>query len=300
MVEFDQKIQQHLGALPDRTKETGSAAEPSPQKKRKDPGGFARVRPGQRTGTDHSCGFHAHRRNQRDDRADDPQRSGVGHEQLENGSSLCVLAGPVPKQFRNRRQSLLRRGTGKIVNRAAAAFRIAASTLRRSDSNRGGAIPSLPHQTGGAQGDHRNGATCGAVLPDAAPWPGYVDQGQQFYQDKYRQQQIALLNRQVANSAWLLPQPFPYGAVAEEVPFAAKLRCTEWAWPAAQRACVNFHRGANRSGLRAGSLAPPPPSRGVQKRRGPRFPQFAPQFVPRQKRAVRCNRARRTNKLRKQ
>jgi hypothetical protein len=26
----------------------------------------------------------------------------------------------------------------------------------------------------------------------------YVDRGQQFYQDKYRQQQIALLNRQAA------------------------------------------------------------------------------------------------------
>jgi len=43
---------------------------------------------------------------------------------------------------------------------------------------------------------------------------------------------------------------------------------------------------------------PPPPSRGAQKQRGLRFAQFAPHFMPRKKRAVRCKRSRRSNNLR--
>ena len=67
---------------------------------------------------------------------------------------------------------VLRRETRKIVNRAATAFRIAASTLRLSEELPGRAIPSFPRQTRCPQGNHRHGSQIGrAVLPHVATRP---------------------------------------------------------------------------------------------------------------------------------
>jgi transposase len=123
----------------------------------------------------------------------DPQRSGVGYEQVENRSPLCILAGPVPKQFRHRRQS------AASVNRTATAFRIAASTLRRSDSYLGAQFRRSRTRLGAPKAitamAHKLAVLFYRMLRYGQE---YVDRGQQSYQDKYRQQQIALLNRQAA------------------------------------------------------------------------------------------------------
>jgi transposase len=94
---------------------------------------------------------------------------------------------------------VLRRGTRKVVNRAATAFRIAASTLRRSDSYLGAQFRRFRTRLGAPKAitamAHKMSRLFYRMLRYGQE---YVDRGQQFYQDKYRQQQIALLNKQAA------------------------------------------------------------------------------------------------------
>jgi transposase len=94
---------------------------------------------------------------------------------------------------------VLRRGTRKVVNRAATAFRIAASTLRRSDSYLGAQFRRFRTRLGAPRAitamAHKMSRLFYRMLRYGQE---YVDRGQQFYQDKYRQQQIALLNKQAA------------------------------------------------------------------------------------------------------
>jgi len=85
------------------------------------------------------------------------------------------------------------------VNRTATAFRIAASTLRRSDSYLGAQFRHFRTRLGAPKAitamAHKLAVLFYRMLRYGQE---YVDRGQQFYEDKYRQQQIALLNRQAA------------------------------------------------------------------------------------------------------
>jgi len=96
---------------------------------------------------------------------------------------------------------VLRGNTRKIVNRAATAFRIAASTLRLSDSYLGArfrrfrtklgapkAIPAMAHKL--------------AVLFYCMLRFGqeYVDRGQKVSDKRYREHQLSLLNKRAAHS----------------------------------------------------------------------------------------------------
>ena len=94
---------------------------------------------------------------------------------------------------------VLRRGTRKIVNRAATAFRIAASTLRRSDSYLGAQFRRFRSRLGAPKAitamAHKLAVLFYRMLRFGEE---YLDRGQQFYQDKYLQQQIVRLKRQAA------------------------------------------------------------------------------------------------------
>jgi len=94
---------------------------------------------------------------------------------------------------------VLRRGTRKVVNRAATAFRIAAFTLRRSDSYLGAQYRRFRSKLGAPKAitamAHKLAVLFYRMLRFGQE---YVDRGQQFYDAKYRQQQISLLNRKAA------------------------------------------------------------------------------------------------------
>jgi transposase len=94
---------------------------------------------------------------------------------------------------------VLRRGTRKVVNRAATAFRIAAFTLRRSDSDLGAQYRRFRAKLGAPQAitamAHKLAVLFYRMLRFGQE---YVDRGQQFYEEKHRQQQISLLNRKAA------------------------------------------------------------------------------------------------------
>lgn len=91
---------------------------------------------------------------------------------------------------------VLRRGTRKVVNRAATAFRIAASTLRLSDSYLGAQFRRFRSKLGAPKAitamAHKLAVLFYRMLRFGQE---YVDRGQQVYNERYRQQQIILLNK---------------------------------------------------------------------------------------------------------
>src|ERR1019366_5772270 len=94
---------------------------------------------------------------------------------------------------------VLRRGTRKVVNRSATALRIAAFTLRRSDSYLGAQYRRFRRKLGAPKAitamAHKLAVLFYRMLRFGQE---YVDRGQQFYEDKYRQQQISMLNKKAA------------------------------------------------------------------------------------------------------
>ena len=94
---------------------------------------------------------------------------------------------------------VLRRGTRKVVNRAATALRIAGSTLRRSNSYLGAQFRRFRSKLGAPKAitamAHKLAVLFYRMLRFGQE---YVDRGQHFYEEKYRQQQISLLNRKAA------------------------------------------------------------------------------------------------------
>ena len=94
---------------------------------------------------------------------------------------------------------VLRRDTRKIVNRAATAFRIAASTLRVSDSYLGAQFRRFRTKLGAPKAitamAHKLAVLFYRMLRFGQE---YVDQGQKVYDERYRQQQLSLLNKRAA------------------------------------------------------------------------------------------------------
>ena len=94
---------------------------------------------------------------------------------------------------------VLRRDTRKIVNRAATAFRIAASTLRLSDSYLGAQFRRFRGKLGAPKAitamAHKLAVLFYRMLRFGQE---YVDRGQKVYEERYRQQQLSLLNKRAA------------------------------------------------------------------------------------------------------
>jgi transposase len=195
--EYDKKIEEHLGTLP-AAEETGSAAEPSPQKRKRAGGNSPSFALDQElvriTGVDFTridgINVMTAQTILSEVGLDMSKWKTEGH--FASWLALCpnnsVTGGKV-----------LRRGTRKIVNRAATAFRIAASTLRRSDSYLGAQFRRFRTRLGAPKAitamAHKLAVLFYRMLRYGQE---YVDRGQQYYQDKYRQQQIVLLNKQAA------------------------------------------------------------------------------------------------------
>jgi transposase len=131
-VECDQKIEQHLGILPVRIKEAGSPVDPSPQKKKRAGGNSPSFALDQEliriTGVDFT-------------RIDGINvmtaqtilsEVGLDMSKWKTEAHFASRLGLCPNNAVTGK--VLRRGTRKIVSRAATAFRIAASTVRRSES----------------------------------------------------------------------------------------------------------------------------------------------------------------------
>jgi transposase len=198
--ECDQEIEKQLNALPSRPRETVPPVEPGapPQKSKKAQGNSPEFGLGQElvriAGVDFT-------------RIDGINvltaqtiisEVGLDMERWKSEAHFASWLGLCPYNAVSGGK-VLRRGTRKVVNRAATAFRIAAFTLRRSDSYLGAQYRRFRSKLGAPKAitamAHKLAVLFYRMLRFGQE---YVDRGQQFYEDKYRQQQISLLNRKAA------------------------------------------------------------------------------------------------------
>lgn len=107
---------------------------------------------------------------------------------------------------------ILHRGTRRVVNRAATAFRLAASTLYRSNSYLGAQFRRFRNKLGAPKAitamAHKLARLFYRMLRFGQE---YVDKGQQYYEDTHRHHQISILTRKATELGFSivpsLPQP---------------------------------------------------------------------------------------------
>ena len=100
---------------------------------------------------------------------------------------------------------VLNRKTRKVVSRLATALRMAASTLRESDSYLGAQFRRLRARLGAPKALTAMGAKLARLIYRMLKYgQEYVDKGTALYQEKYRQQQIQVLAKKAAQHGFAL------------------------------------------------------------------------------------------------
>jgi transposase len=94
---------------------------------------------------------------------------------------------------------ILKKRTRKVVNRAATAFRMAASNLRASQSYLGAKFRRLRARLGPPRAITAMARTLAVLFYRLLKFgQGYVDRGTEFYEQKQREQQLQYLNKKAA------------------------------------------------------------------------------------------------------
>jgi transposase len=94
---------------------------------------------------------------------------------------------------------VIRRGTRRVVNRAATALRIAATTLLRSQSYLGAQYRRFRSKLGAPKAITAMAHKLATLVYRMLRWGHeYVDKGMQYYEDRHREQQIRLLTKRAA------------------------------------------------------------------------------------------------------
>jgi len=135
---------------------------------------------------------------------------------------------------------VLSRGTRRVINRAATALRQAANTLIRSRSYLGAQYRRLRTKLGAPKAitamAHRLARLVYRMLKHGQ---AYVDKGSQYYEERYRQQQICLLRKRAAKLGLQIME-MRAGMVFGE------RRCQEQTLPKADPHPSNRNSGARR------------------------------------------------------
>jgi len=94
---------------------------------------------------------------------------------------------------------VIRRGTRHVINRAATALRIGATTLLRSQSYLGAQYRRLRGKLGAPKAITAMAHKLAALVYRMLRWGHeYVDKGMQYYEERHREQQIRLLKKRAA------------------------------------------------------------------------------------------------------
>jgi transposase len=103
---------------------------------------------------------------------------------------------------------VLRRGTRHVINRAATALRIAATTLLRSQSYLGAQFRRFRGKLGAPKAITAMAHKLAVLVYRMLRWGHeYVDNGLQYYEERHRHQQIRLLQKRAAALGFLLVEP---------------------------------------------------------------------------------------------
>lgn len=103
---------------------------------------------------------------------------------------------------------VIRKGTRHVVNRAATALRLAAATLLRSQSYLGAQYRRLRGKLGAPKAITAMAHKLARLVYRLLKWGhAYVDQGQQYYEERHREQQVQRLQQRAAKLGLLLVVP---------------------------------------------------------------------------------------------
>src|SRR6202171_3997088 len=103
---------------------------------------------------------------------------------------------------------VLRRGTRHVINRAATALRLGASTLRRSQSYLGAQYRRFRGKLGAPKAITAMAHKLAVLVYRMLRWGhAYVDKGLQYYEERHRQQQIHLLKKRAAKLGLQILEP---------------------------------------------------------------------------------------------
>jgi transposase len=103
---------------------------------------------------------------------------------------------------------VIRRGTRHVINRAATALRLAATTLLRSQSYLGAQFRRFRGKLGAPKAITAMAHKLAVLVYRMLRWGHeYVDKGMQYYEERHRQQQIHLLKKRAAKLGFLLVEP---------------------------------------------------------------------------------------------
>jgi len=106
---------------------------------------------------------------------------------------------------------ILKKKTRRVVSRLATALRMAATTLRKSESYLGAQFRRLRTRLGAPKAITAMGAKLARLVYRMLKYgQEYVDKGTEHYNTRYREQQIKLLQKKAAQHGFtLVPQPLP-------------------------------------------------------------------------------------------
>jgi transposase len=103
---------------------------------------------------------------------------------------------------------VIRKGTRHVINRAATALRLAATTLLRSQSYLGAQYRRLRGRLGAPKAITAMAHKLARLVYRLLTWGHeYVDKGLQFYEERHRQQQVDLLKKRAAKLNLQLVEP---------------------------------------------------------------------------------------------
>ena len=103
---------------------------------------------------------------------------------------------------------VIRKGTRHVVNRAATALRLAATTLLRSQSYLGAQYRRLRGKLGAPKAITAMAHKLARLVYRLLKWGhAYVDKGQQYYEKRHREQQVQLLTKRAAKLGLQLVAP---------------------------------------------------------------------------------------------
>jgi transposase len=105
---------------------------------------------------------------------------------------------------------VIRKGTRHVVNRAATALRLAATTLLRSQNYLGAQYRRFPARLGAPKAITAMAHKLARLVYRMLKWGhAYVDQGVAYYEDRHREQQRRLLHKKAAQLGLLILEPSP-------------------------------------------------------------------------------------------
>jgi transposase len=217
IAECDQELERHLKRFTDKTPDTAPASQsPAPAP----PGARVRVKRRRKAGS-HTPQFDLGHELQRITGVDLTQIDGIdvgGAETVISEAGLEMTRWHTEAHFaswlglcpdnRITGGKVRRRGTRHVINRAATALRLAATTLLRSQSYLGAQYRRLRARLGAPKAITAMAHKLARLVYRMLKWGHeYVDKGLQYYEQRHRQQQVHLLKKRAAKLGLQIIEP---------------------------------------------------------------------------------------------